>query len=461
MARDATRTRARLLRAGERRFARDGVAGARLADIVRDAGRGTTRRRLPLRVSQGLLRGDRRAAHGGDGGSAGRCRRRRRPARPIVGCDRRADRGAAAHRGRAGLPADHRAGLGLVGRRQRAVPTRCLHGTAIGDQLGRSPGCAAEERVPGALARERVALLVTFLTGALAERARARGAGAGSGSATSGTSPIWSMCSPERSLPEILDRWIGGSCCRRHRSAGRGTASSPSSCALLASPSRPASRHPRTRRPGAARPGWSRSPSTTDRRRGDHRTPGADAAPARVPGHVLHGRQPGADRAGHGPARSRAPGSRSATTPGPTRDLTRLAPTGDPSGAASHRAASCAGHGIRPSRLMRPPYGDGRPAGQPRRRPPRPRAGAVDRGLARTGRRLGAADRREDPGPAPPAPTPPGRPGNIVLQHDGVRNSPASVACRAARGPRPRRRGYCFARLDRHGAGRAGADRWR
>lgn len=38
MPRDATSTRERLLRAGEQRFARDGVAGARLRDIVRDAG---------------------------------------------------------------------------------------------------------------------------------------------------------------------------------------------------------------------------------------------------------------------------------------------------------------------------------------------------------------------------------------------------------------------------------------
>lgn len=38
MPRDATPTRERLLRAGERRFARDGVAAARLRDIVRDAG---------------------------------------------------------------------------------------------------------------------------------------------------------------------------------------------------------------------------------------------------------------------------------------------------------------------------------------------------------------------------------------------------------------------------------------
>jgi len=36
--RDATETRERILRAAERRFARDGVAGARLRDIVRDAG---------------------------------------------------------------------------------------------------------------------------------------------------------------------------------------------------------------------------------------------------------------------------------------------------------------------------------------------------------------------------------------------------------------------------------------
>src|SRR3954464_2563728 len=38
MARDATVTRARLLRAGEQRFARDGVTGARMSDVVRDAG---------------------------------------------------------------------------------------------------------------------------------------------------------------------------------------------------------------------------------------------------------------------------------------------------------------------------------------------------------------------------------------------------------------------------------------
>src|SRR3954468_17058693 len=38
MARDASLTRARLLRAGERRFARDGVTGARMSDVVRDAG---------------------------------------------------------------------------------------------------------------------------------------------------------------------------------------------------------------------------------------------------------------------------------------------------------------------------------------------------------------------------------------------------------------------------------------
>ena len=40
MPRDATDTREALIRAGERRFAADGIAGARLADIVRDAGQG-------------------------------------------------------------------------------------------------------------------------------------------------------------------------------------------------------------------------------------------------------------------------------------------------------------------------------------------------------------------------------------------------------------------------------------
>jgi AcrR family transcriptional regulator len=38
MARTATLTRSRLLRAGEQRFARDGVTGARMSDVVRDAG---------------------------------------------------------------------------------------------------------------------------------------------------------------------------------------------------------------------------------------------------------------------------------------------------------------------------------------------------------------------------------------------------------------------------------------
>ncbi|MGB4744843.1 MAG: TetR family transcriptional regulator, partial [Candidatus Microthrix parvicella] len=38
MARDATETRNKLIRAGEQRFARDGVDGATLRDIVRAAG---------------------------------------------------------------------------------------------------------------------------------------------------------------------------------------------------------------------------------------------------------------------------------------------------------------------------------------------------------------------------------------------------------------------------------------
>src|SRR3954467_13532905 len=40
MARDATLTRALLIRAAERRFATAGVSGARIADMVRDAGQG-------------------------------------------------------------------------------------------------------------------------------------------------------------------------------------------------------------------------------------------------------------------------------------------------------------------------------------------------------------------------------------------------------------------------------------
>jgi peptidoglycan/xylan/chitin deacetylase (PgdA/CDA1 family) len=102
-------------------------------------------------------------------------------------------------------------------------------------------------------------------------------------------------------------------------------------------------------------------------------------------------------------------------------------------------------HGIRPSTLMRPPYGD------------------VDRRVRHVVHSLRLVpvlwnvDSNDWRGGSPrqiaSSILRQLRPhhSNIVLQHDGVRNSPASVAAvpiviRAAR-----RRGYCFARLGPHG----------
>jgi hypothetical protein len=55
-------------------------------------------------------------------------------------------------------------------------PNRVLRGTVLGAQLQRLNACLVAQVGP-VLARERVALMVTFLTGALAARARSRSAG--------------------------------------------------------------------------------------------------------------------------------------------------------------------------------------------------------------------------------------------------------------------------------------------
>lgn len=175
MARDATRTRSRLIRAGERRFARDGVRGARLADIVRDAGQANDSAvGYHFGSREGLLRAIVEQ-------HLGAMEQQRRP--PAADADLRtlvADIVAptaallGTESGRDFLQIMEEvsdwSGLG-TGR-----PNPVLAGTVLGAQLRRLSAVLVTSVGP-VLARERAALLVTFLTGALAARARSRAAG--------------------------------------------------------------------------------------------------------------------------------------------------------------------------------------------------------------------------------------------------------------------------------------------
>ncbi len=175
MPRDATGTRESLIRAGERRFAADGIAGARLADIVRDAGQGNDSAvGYHFGSREGLLRAivERHLAAMDEGRQV-----------PDDDADLQAVVAAIVEptadllrtdRGRDFLRIMEQvadwSGLG-AGR-----PNQVLHGTRLAAQLDRLDALLVAE-VGRALARERVALLVMFLTGALAERARSRSAG--------------------------------------------------------------------------------------------------------------------------------------------------------------------------------------------------------------------------------------------------------------------------------------------
>jgi AcrR family transcriptional regulator len=175
MARDATVTRARLIRAGERRFARDGVNGARLADIVRDAHQANDSAvGYHFGSRQGLLRAiaERHIA-------AMEEKRRVPPAssslREVVAAI--VEPTAALLRSAEGRDflrimeqVSDWSGLGS-GR-----PNEVLRGTVLADQLRLLKDVLVRD-VGRVVARERVALMVTFLTGALAERARSRDAG--------------------------------------------------------------------------------------------------------------------------------------------------------------------------------------------------------------------------------------------------------------------------------------------
>ncbi|RNM12775.1 TetR/AcrR family transcriptional regulator [Nocardioides pocheonensis] len=176
MARDATLTRARLIRAGERRFARDGVRGARVADIVRDAGQGNDSAvGYHFGSRQGLLHAivERHVAQ------MDRSRVLPPPGsglRPLVEAIVLPTAALlVTEEGRDFLRIMEQvsdwSGLG-AGR-----PNPVLEGTVLAAQLEALDSLLVA-RVGRVLARERAALLVTFLTASLAERARSRANGA-------------------------------------------------------------------------------------------------------------------------------------------------------------------------------------------------------------------------------------------------------------------------------------------
>lgn len=175
MARDATQTRARLIRAGEQRFARDGIQGAKLSDIVRDAGqRNDSAVGYHFGSRQGLLTAivakhmavmeDQRVLPAPNAGLHAVVHAIVEPTAALL----------ASEDGRDFLRITAQladwSGVGT------AHPNDVLSGTAIGAQLSQLHALL-EPRLGTTTARERGALLVTFLTAALAERARSREAG--------------------------------------------------------------------------------------------------------------------------------------------------------------------------------------------------------------------------------------------------------------------------------------------
>lgn len=175
MPRDATLTRSRLLRAGEQRFARDGVTGARLSDVVRDAGQandsavgyhfGSRQGLLDAIVGKHVAAMDaRRALPPRSAGMRDLVDAIVRPTADLLDSED----------GRDFLRiTEQLADWSGVGSGRPAAP---LRGMVIGTQL-EALTRRLGDRVGMALARERVALLVTFLTGALAARARSVDAG--------------------------------------------------------------------------------------------------------------------------------------------------------------------------------------------------------------------------------------------------------------------------------------------
>jgi AcrR family transcriptional regulator len=168
--RNATHTRARLLRAGEQRFARDGVTGARMSDVVRDAGQandsavgyhfGSRQGLLDAIVAKHVTAMDeRRTLPGRDQGLRALVDAIVAPTAALL----------AAQDGRDFLRiTEQLADWSGVGSGHPAEP---LRETVIGTQL-EALTRRLGDRIGMSLSRERVALMVTFLTGALAARAR-------------------------------------------------------------------------------------------------------------------------------------------------------------------------------------------------------------------------------------------------------------------------------------------------
>jgi AcrR family transcriptional regulator len=168
--RDATLTRSRLLRAGEQRFARDGVTGARLSDVVREAGQsndsavgyhfGSRQGLLDAIVTKHVATMDlTRTLPPREEGLRALVDAIVAPTAALLGTDE----------GRDFLRiTEQLADWSGVGSGQQAAP---LRGTVIGTQL-EALTRRLGERIGLPLSRERVALMVTFLTGALAARAR-------------------------------------------------------------------------------------------------------------------------------------------------------------------------------------------------------------------------------------------------------------------------------------------------
>jgi AcrR family transcriptional regulator len=175
MARDATLTRARLIRAAEQRFARDGVAGARISDIVRDAGQrndsavgyhfGSRQGLLTTIVAKHMAEMEQhRVVPPDDAGLRDVVEAIVAPTAALL----------ATEEGRDFLRiTEQLAAFSGVG---TGHPNEVLEGTVIGEQLTRLVPLL-EPRLDPVLVRERIALLVTFLTAALADRARSREAG--------------------------------------------------------------------------------------------------------------------------------------------------------------------------------------------------------------------------------------------------------------------------------------------
>jgi AcrR family transcriptional regulator len=170
MPRDATLTKERLLRAAERRFAHDGVAGARMIDVTRDAGQanesavsyhfGSRDGLLGAIVAKHMAAMEERRTIPADGDLGDLVRATVEPTARLLktadGCDFL-------------RIIDQLAGYSGIGARAFADP---LRGTVLEQQL-LALQALLRPRLGKRVADERVQLMVLFLTGSLAERARA------------------------------------------------------------------------------------------------------------------------------------------------------------------------------------------------------------------------------------------------------------------------------------------------